>query len=133
ANIDGVHAMTDVTGFGLLGHLLEVCRGSALAARVRMADVPLLDDVAALASAGFVTGASARNWASYGDEVRLAPVVCGTDRALLCDPQTSGGLLIACARDALGAVLEILHRHGFSRPACIGEMVVGTPRVTVEG
>lgn len=133
ANIDGVHAMTDVTGFGLLGHLLEVCRGSALAARVRMADVPLLDDVVALASAGFVTGASARNWASYGDEIQLAPVVSSTDRALLCDPQTSGGLLIACASDALGAVLEILRRHGFNRPACIGEMVAGVPRVTVDG
>lgn len=72
-----------------------------------MADVPLLDGVVALANEGFVTGASERNWASYGDAVQLAPVLSGTDRALLCDPQTSGGLLIACASDALQAVLEI--------------------------
>ena len=133
AAITGVHAMTDVTGFGLLGHLLEVCRGSALAARVRMPDVPLLEDVAALANEGFVTGASERNWASYGDEVQLAPGLSATDTALLCDPQTSGGLLIACASDAVGAVLEALRRHGCSQSACIGEMVPGAPRVTVDG
>ena len=77
ARIPGVHAMTDVTGFGLLGHLLEMCRGARLGARISMAAIPLLDDVANLAAAGFVTGASARNWASYGDEVRLAPQLEG--------------------------------------------------------
>jgi hypothetical protein len=69
----GVHAMTDVTGFGLLGHLLEMCRGSKLGARLSMAKVPLLNNVFALAEAGVITGASDRNWASYGDHVRFAP------------------------------------------------------------
>ena len=125
--------MTDVTGFGLLGHLLEVCRGSAVAARVSMAGVPVLDGVAALANEGCVTGASERNWASYGEEVRLAPHVSGTDRLLLCDPQTSGGLLITCAREAVQTVLDTLRRNGFTGAACFGEMVEGSPQVMVDG
>ena len=133
AAIEGVHAMTDVTGFGLLGHLLEVCRGSAVAARVRMADVPVLDGVAALANEGYVTGASERNWASYGEEVRLAPRVSGTDRLLLCDPQTSGGLQITCAREAVRTVLETFRRNGLVGAACFGEMMEGLPQVTVDG
>jgi selenide,water dikinase len=133
AALDGVHAMTDVTGFGLLGHLLEVCRGSALAARVRMADVPLLDGVATLAKDGFVTGASDRNWTSYGDEVQLAPDLSATNRLLLCDPQTSGGLLIACAHSALLAVLQTLRQSGFTACACFGEMVEGLPQIMVDG
>jgi len=75
AKMPGVHAMTDVTGFGLLGHLLEICRGSKLSARVSAANVPLLNNVLALAAAGVVTGASDRNWASYGDFVRFAPEI----------------------------------------------------------
>ena len=133
AAIAGVHAMTDVTGFGLLGHLLEVCRGSTLMARVRMADVPLLDDVAALAEEGFVTGASERNWASCSDQIQLAPALSDTDKAVLCDPQTSGGLLITCADDALESVLETLRRHGFARSAWIGEMAQGAAQVVVDG
>lgn len=133
AALEGVHAMTDVTGFGLLGHLLEVCRGSAVAARVSMAGVPVLDGVAALANEGCVTGASERNWASYGEEVRLAPHVSGTDRLLLCDPQTSGGLLITCAREAVQTVLDTLRRNGFTGAACFGEMVEGSPQVMVDG
>src|SRR6202044_2722608 len=86
AGLAGVHAMTDVTGFGLLGHLLEMCRGAKLSAQLRMPDVPLLTHVLSMAEAGFVTGASARNWASYGDDVRLAPRLPVVAKALLCDP-----------------------------------------------
>ena len=132
AAIPGVHAMTDVTGFGLLGHLLGMCRGARLGARVSMARTPLLDDVLAMAEAGRVTGASARNWDSYGAEVRLAPELGPAHRALLCDPQTSGGLLVACAPDAVGEVLDIFGRHGFARAAVIGSMSVDTPIVQVE-
>jgi selenide, water dikinase len=131
ARLPGVHAMTDVTGFGLLGHLLEMCRGSGVGAYVKMSDVPLLEDVLALANAGFVTGASARNWASYGDEVRLAPRLEGVHKDLLCDPQTSGGLLVACAGDAVADVMEIFARHGFDQAAVIGGMINGESCVAV--
>ena len=131
AKLPGVHAMTDVTGFGLLGHLLEVCRGSRFGARVKMTDVPLLDNVLALAEAGYVTGASARNWASYGADVRFAPRLEGVHKDLLCDPQTSGGLLVACARDAADDVLAIFARQGFEQAAVIGRMIDGEAGVEV--
>jgi selenide, water dikinase len=136
ARLPGVHAMTDVTGFGLLGHLLEICRGSALSARVKMSLVPLLDNVRALAEAGCVTGASGRNWTSYGAEIRLDAQLDGTDRALLCDPQTSGGLLVACAEDTVVNAMQVFARHGFARAARIGkigeQVSVGEPRVIVD-
>jgi selenide, water dikinase len=132
AELAGVHAMTDVTGFGLLGHLLGMCRGAQLGARLEWSRVPVLEGVAALQSAGYVTGASARNWASYGAAVQLAPQVSPADRALLCDPQTSGGLLIACTAQSAAAALEILRRHGCSEAAVIGAMTAGEPRVRVE-
>ena len=97
-----------------------------------MADVPLLDKVLAMADAGLVTGASGRNWGSYGAEVQLAAGVTGAQKALLCDPQTSGGLLVACARDALADVLAIFARHGGAQANLIGGMVGGAPRVSVE-
>lgn len=133
AKLSGVHAMTDVTGFGLLGHLLEMCRGASLGARISMAAIPLLDNVLSLATSGFVTGASARNWASYGDEVRFAPQLEGIPRILLCDPQTSGGLLVACTPDAVNEALETLARHGCTQAAPIGAMSKGVPHVTVTG
>jgi selenide, water dikinase len=131
ARLAGVHALTDVTGFGLLGHLLEMCRGASLGAHVHMGAIPLLKNVLALAEAGLVTGASSRNWASYGDDVRLAPNLEGASKALLCDPQTSGGLLVACARDARDAVLEAFARHGCTEAAVIGALHQGPPCVTV--
>ena len=131
AGVPGVHAMTDVTGFGLLGHLLEMCRGAKLGARLSMAKVPLLKGVLALAESGLVTGASGRNWASYGDEVSLDPGVTGAQRALLSDPQTSGGLLVACSQEAVPAVLESFERGGFEGAAVIGGMTEGPARVTV--
>ncbi len=132
ARMTGVHAMTDVTGFGLLGHLLEMCRGAGLAARVRVADVPLLEGVMALAEQGCITGASGRNWASYGDQVRLAPTISGVQRELLCDPQTSGGLLVACSPDSVGDVLATFARYGFSDAAVIGGTFAGEPGVAVD-
>jgi selenide,water dikinase len=132
AKLPGVHAMTDVTGFGLLGHLLEMCRGSGVGARVNMAHVPLLVNVLTMAAAGLVTGASARNWRSYGAEVELAVRITDAHKALLCDPQTSGGLLVACAPDALADVMAIFARHSGARASLIGDMIPGSPRVSVE-
>jgi selenide,water dikinase len=131
AKLPGVHAMTDVTGFGLLGHLLEICRGSKLEAHISAANVPLLDNVLALAEAGIITGASDRNWSSYGDHVRFAPNLGKAIKPLLCDPQTSGGLLVSCAPDSVQAVLDVFKRHGGEHAAEIGEMSRGDPVVHV--
>jgi len=125
AAIDGVHALTDVTGFGLAGHALEMARGSNTTVRLDMARVPLLPGVRELAAQGMVTGASGRNWAAYGAEVRLADSVQAVDRALLSDPQTSGGLLVACAPEAVEPVLAVFRRHGFAAAADVGEIVAG--------
>src|SRR3989338_5761839 len=92
ANLDGVHALTDITGFGLLGHLLEVCRGAQLSAALTMSQIPVLAEVERLATAGYITGASARNWMAYGDDIVLDGSISAMQRALLTDPQTSGGL-----------------------------------------
>jgi selenide,water dikinase len=131
AALDGVHALTDVTGFGLLGHALELCRGARLSARIRMHDVPLLPGVAELAAAGMVTGASARNWAGYGADVTLASSLSDVERALLTDPQTSGGLLVACDADSVPAVLDAFHRDGFDAAGEIGALALGEPHITV--
>jgi selenide,water dikinase len=130
--LDAVHALTDVTGFGLLGHLLEICRASAAGARLAFDQVPQLRGVAALARAGMVTGGSARNWAGYGREVTLNarsddPVA----RALLTDPQTSGGLLVACAPTATDRVLALFRAEGFEHAAVIGAITAGDPRIVV--
>jgi selenide, water dikinase len=127
AKLAGVHAMTDVTGFGLLGHLLEMCRGSRVGARLRMSDVPLLNDVLAMAQAGTVTGASARNWTSYGADVQLSSHLESTAKVLLCDPQTSGGLLVSCANDTVAEVIELFHRHGFAHATIIGDVIAAEP------
>ncbi|NDI87571.1 selenide, water dikinase SelD [Undibacterium crateris] len=131
SELDGVHAMTDVTGFGLLGHLLEVCRGSGAAAHLRMNDIPLLNGVEALAEAGMITGASGRNWAAYGHEVRLSAQLSAAQQALLTDPQTSGGLLIACDPAVTEQVLSVFRSSGFLHAAVIGDMVSGSPIVEV--
>lgn len=131
ARLPGVHAITDVTGFGLLGHLLEMCRGSGHGARLSMASVPLIENVLALAEAGLLTGASARNAASYGKDLELAPEITSAQQALLTDPQTSGGLLVASSEETLQDVLAIFRRHGFTRAAMIGTLVEGDIRVEV--
>ena len=111
-NLGGVHAMTDVTGFGLLGHALEVCRGSGLGAALRFTNVPILPGAEALARAGVATGAAARNWASYGKDVRLSPGLPDWAREVLCDPQTSGGLLVAVDPEAVETVTAHLRAAG---------------------
>jgi selenide,water dikinase len=122
----GVHALTDVTGFGLLGHLLEVCRGSGVSADLELARVPLHPGARALAERGFVTGASARNLAAYGAEVDRGHA-SDLDLALLADPQTSGGLLAACAADAVDTVLDVFGREGFADAAVIGALSAARP------
>jgi selenide,water dikinase len=130
AHMPGVHALTDVTGFGLLGHLVEVCKGAGVRATVRWNDLPFLPEVAALAKAGHVTGASGRNWAGYGDLIDLGSHD-KTARQLLTDPQTSGGLLVTCEPDAVDEVLAAFRTDGFDRAAVIGEIQSGAPGVSV--
>lgn len=123
AALEGVHALTDVTGFGLAGHALEMARGSGATVQIDMARVPLIGGVRELAGQGMVTGASGRNWAAYGDEVRLAVSLQPVDQALLTDPQTSGGLLVSCAPEAVEQVLSVFRRHGFDAAAEVGEIL----------
>jgi len=121
AALDGVHAMTDVTGFGLAGHALEIARGSGVDVHIDWARVPWLDGVRGLAEQGHVTGASGRNWQGYGADVQLP--ACGfdaIDQALLSDPQTSGGLLVSCSPDALKDVMAVFVKHGFAQAAVVG-------------
>ena len=127
----GVHALTDVTGFGLAGHLLEICRGSDAGAVVDFARVPLHPGVADLVRAGHATGASGRNWAGYGADVRIDAPDPDLVRTLVTDPQTSGGLLVACAPADVDGVLAAFARDGFDRAAVIGEIVAGAPHVVV--
>jgi selenide,water dikinase len=133
AALDGVHALTDVTGFGLAGHALEMARGAGADVRLAWSRVPLIEGARALAASGFVTGASGRNWASYGDAVTLPAGFADADRALLADPQTSGGLLAACDAASVDAVLAVFARHGFDARV-VGEVAAaaGAPRLVVE-
>ena len=131
ATLDGVHALTDVTGFGLLGHTLEMARGSGLTARINGRAVPFLKDVIELASAGIRTGASGRNWASYGADVDMAPDAPSFLQDLLTDPQTAGGLLVACAPEAADDVLKCFNRSGFAQATAIGHLETGPGRVLV--
>ena len=153
ALVPGVHAMTDVTGFGLAGHALEMARGATppaaaggppaagggcgVGVRIEWGRVPVMEGVAALVRGGVVTGASGRNWASYGGEVRLGGGVGDAERAVLTDPQTSGGLLVACGAEAAAEVLGVFRRHGFESCADIGKVVArgggaGEPLLVVE-
>ena len=127
-----VHALTDVTGFGLLGHLLEICRGSNAGATIEFARIPLHPGTLELARNGLFTGASGRNWEGYANDISLNGAIGNAEQALLTDPQTSGGLLVACAPDAVDDVLQIFRDDGFDRAGVIGEMTAGAPRVTVQ-
>ncbi|GAP36089.1 selenide, water dikinase SelD [Piscinibacter sakaiensis] len=127
----GVHALTDVTGFGLAGHALEIARGAGCTVAIDWARVPLHEGVRTLAAQGHVTGASGRNWAGYGAEVTLPEGFAAADHALLTDPQTSGGLLVACAPDTVDAVLTAFHAQGFGAAAVIGEVREGPARLVV--
>jgi selenide,water dikinase len=127
AALDGVHALTDVTGFGLAGHALELARGAKLSIEIDWAQVPVLEGVQALADAGFVTGASDRNWAGYGNEIAVPADFTAAQRALLTDPQTSGGLLVSCAPGAVDEVMGIFRRHGFADAAVVGQAAAAEP------
>jgi selenide,water dikinase len=133
AALAGVNALTDVTGFGLAGHALELARGAKLEAVLDWAKVPLLQGVRELAAAGHVTGASGRNWAGLRHSVQLPADFPDVDQALLTDPQTSGGLLVSCAPAVADRVLSIFREHGFRDAAVIGECRAagGDPRVTI--
>jgi selenide,water dikinase len=131
AALPGVHAMTDVTGFGLAGHLLEICRASRLGAELRFEDLPLIDEAAELVKDGVATGASTRNWASYGDAVQWAAEAPEWQRKLITDPQTSGGLLVACAPNAVDAVLQTVHAVQGTRAWVIGRLLAGAAGVRV--
>ncbi|HYT96601.1 MAG TPA: selenide, water dikinase SelD [Casimicrobiaceae bacterium] len=131
ARLPAVHAMTDVTGFGLLGHLLEMCRASHAGASIDFARIPLLPDALDLAKRGHVTGASRRNFDGYGSQVTIAPEHGEIARALLTDPQTSGGLLVACEIAYTDEVLQIFRSKGFENAATIGVVANGPPHVNV--
>jgi len=126
-----VHAITDVTGFGILGHGLEIARGAGLRLRLDLDRLPLLSRAAELAEAGFFTGASTRNWAAYGAEVTLPADLLDWRRALLTDPQTSGGLLVSCAPEAAEDLLGQIRAAGFPLAAIIGRAEAGAPGITV--
>jgi selenide,water dikinase len=122
AELEGVHALTDVTGFGLAGHALEIARGADLTAHIKWADVPLLPGVVDLIKAGMVTGASGRNWDGYGQDVSLAVGLSAECQTLMTDPQTSGGLLVCCAPESVPDVLAIFKKHDFEHASVIGHI-----------
>ena len=125
AEMADVHALTDITGFGLAGHLLEMCRGARLTAEVKFDALPLIAEALEWAKQGIATGASERNWKSYGREVELAAGFADWQQKLITDPQTSGGLLVACAPQAVQRVLKEF--GGEARE--IGRLVAGAPKL----
>lgn len=131
AQDEDVHAITDVTGFGLLGHGLELARGSGVRLRIEQASLPFFTQAEALAQAGYITGASKRNWNSYGDGVTLPADVPDWRRALLTDPQTSGGLLVACKPERAEAIRDMIEAAGYPSARIIGTAVAGTPGIEV--
>jgi selenide,water dikinase len=131
ANIEGVKAMTDVTGFGLLGHLSEVCQGAGVQAQVWYQDVPKLPGVEAYIAQGAVPGGTQRNFASYGHLMGEMPAEW---RDLLCDPQTSGGLLLAVTPESEAEVQATAAEYGITLTA-IGELVMargGRPMIEIQ-
>lgn len=126
-----VHAITDVTGFGILGHALEIARGSGVGIEIAFDKLPLLSRAEALAKQGFITGASGRNWASYGHDVVLPRDYPQWQQALLTDPQTSGGLLVACAGDKAESIRSEIERAGHPMARIIGWVHTGPPRIRV--
>ena len=132
AALPGVHAITDVTGFGLAGHALEMARGAGVTVHIDWARVPLLPGVEPLAAQGFVTGASGRNWAGYGAGVVLAPGLPATAQSLVTDPQTSGGLLVACTSDTVQQVLDTFAQEGFAHAAVVGRVEAGPAQLHVD-
>jgi selenide,water dikinase len=133
AQLDGVNAITDVTGFGLGGHLYEMCKGSGLGARLSWDKLPLLDGAADYAQKGYNTGAANRNWESFIDHVTVFDGIEQWQKNLLMDPQTSGGLMISCDAGSVDEVLALFKKQGYGYASVVGEMHEGDARVTVEG
>ncbi len=131
AKIAEVHALTDVTGFGLIGHLLEICRGSGLAATVDWNTLPILPAALDYAERGYNTGAAGRNWQSFGHDATLPRDLPDWQKNLLTDPQTSGGLMLSCTPDATEQILDVFRQHGFADASVIGRIQEGEPHVTV--
>jgi selenide,water dikinase len=131
ADMPDVHALTDVTGFGLAGHLLEICRGSKLSAEVSFKDLPIIAEALDWAKQGVATGASERNWKGYGAEVSMPKDSPEWQRKLLSDPQTSGGLLVACAPHAEREVLKEFEKRGFKEAKTIGRFSAGPAKLTI--
>ncbi len=129
--LDGVHALTDVTGFGLAGHLLEICRGASLGARLELDAIPVIPEALEWVKQGVATGASDRNWKGYGHEVELPAGLPEWQRKLLTDPQTSGGLLVACAPEAQEAVMDAFRKEGFAEARVVGRLVEGPARISI--
>ena len=128
ADLPGVTAMTDVTGFGLLGHLAEICEGSGVNARVHFDQVQTLDGVPEYIAAGCVPGGTNRNFESYGH--KIGPL-SDYQKAVLCDPQTSGGLLVAIKPEAEQALLAIAEKAGIAIYP-VGELIAPRDGVVVE-
>ncbi len=126
-----VHAITDVTGFGILGHSLEMARGSKLSITINAKDIPLLTEAASLSQQGFVTGASHRNWASYGKHVALPAGLPDWQRHLLSDPQTSGGLLVAVTPGRANEIVQTIRAAGYPAAQVIGHAEQGAPGIKV--
>lgn len=131
AALAGVHALTDVTGFGLLGHLLEICRGAGLAAKVSAARLPVMPAAVGFAKQGIGPGAIGRNLASYGLSVNFEEGVEEWQRSVMADAQTSGGLMVACDPASADEVLEVFRQGGFTDATVIGRMEAGLPKVHV--
>jgi len=131
SEMSGVHALTDVTGFGLAGHLLEILRGSKLAGEIRFDALPLIAEALAWAQQGTKTGATDRNWKGYGQDVRMPEGAPDWQRTIVTDPQTSGGLLVACAPESEKAVLAEFSQRGFAEARTIGRLFSGAARLTV--
>ena len=130
---DAVHAVTDVTGFGILGHALEMARGSNAGIALDYSALPFLNQAEHLAQAGFVTGASTRNWASYGHGVQLPDDYPLWKQQLLTDPQTSGGLLVSCAPQQAERLLGSIRAAGYPSARIVGKVTDDAGRVTVNG
>jgi len=131
AKLQGVHALTDVTGFGLVGHLFEICQGSNVTAKVDWNELPILPAAADYAERGYNTGAAGRNWQSFGQNVTLPDNLSDWQKNILADPQTSGGLMLSCAPERTNDVLELFRVNGFADVTVIGKMGDGAPHVTV--
>ena len=131
AALTEINALTDVTGFGLCGHVFELCKGTGLSAKLVWDQLPMLDTVLDYAQQGYNTGAAGRNWDSFADQVVVPDGMAQWQKNLLMDPQTSGGLLASCPPEAAEKVLKTFHDAGFDYACIIGELGEGEPKMTV--